>query len=95
MSIGSQCRLFHSLDIVNHTRIAFKLGADHQAINKETNQVLDLGAVTASNGDTNTDIFLITVAAQQHLIGSHQHHKGCDIMLIAELIDRLRALFAQ
>src|SRR5690606_13353153 len=69
-----------------------EVGPEHQAVEEEADEALDLGAVAAGNGRADDDVLLRSVATEQDLEGGEQRHEERGALLAREAAERLGEL---
>ena len=83
MGVGTQRHLLDVTEILFHRGIAVQTGTEYQTVDEEADQPFDLGAIAARDGNTDADILLVAVTAEQHMVRTHQHHEGREVVLLA------------
>ena len=90
MRVGAQRGLAHLREQLAEGRIAREVGAQHQRVDEEADQPLELGAPAAGDRRADHDVLLPAVALQQHLEGGQQRHEQRRPFAPAQLLKRLR-----
>ena len=75
MGEGLQSRLFYSLEHLLAGWIIPQVGAHHERVNEQANNVFDFLAVAVSYGRPHVDPLLVGVAIEQNLQGTQQGHE--------------------
>ncbi len=68
--------------------VAVEPGAQHQGVEEEADQALELGLIAAGDGRADDDVVLAGVAAEHELEGGQQGHEGCGALTAAQLRQR-------
>ncbi len=75
--------------------VAVEPGAQHQGVEEEADEALELGLVAAGDGRADDDVVLAGVAAEHELEGGQQSHEGRGALTAAQLRQRGGQLRAQ
>ncbi len=90
MLIGSQGDRPHALEQFSKTGVAGEVGAQHQDVDEEPDQALELGPMAIGDERAHRDIVLPAVAVQQGLEGRQQGHEQGDAVPLAQGFEGLR-----
>ncbi len=84
VGIGAQRHLTHAAQQLAHGGVAVQAGAQHQRVEEEADEPLQLDAVAAGHGRADGDVVLPGVARQQQLEGRQEEHEGREAFAVAE-----------
>src|SRR6185369_9695872 len=84
MGVGADRCFFDLVQQRAECRIAGKVCTQHECVDEEPNQVLDLYAIASGDWRADDDVFLIRVAPQQSLKGGEQRHEQSSAFVLAQ-----------
>ena len=75
VGIGPEAHVLDSAQQLAKGRVAGQIRAQHEHVDEEADQLLDVGVVAVGDGAADSEVILPAVAAEQHLEGRHQRHE--------------------
>ena len=90
VGVGAQRTLAHPREQLAKPRIAREVRAQHQRVDEETDEPLELGAPAPGNGRAHRDVLLPAVAVEQHLEGREQRHEQRRPFAPAQRLERMQ-----
>nr|WP_240360824.1 hypothetical protein [Pyxidicoccus caerfyrddinensis] len=80
----------HAAEQLAEGRVSVQPSAQHQRVDEEADEPLQLGVVPAGDGRAHADVLLSAVAGQQGLERGEHHHGRRDALAAAERVHRIR-----
>ena len=69
-------------------RLPRQIDAQHQGVDEETDQVLEIDVIAAGDGGSHGEVGLAAGAGQQHRIGGQEGHLEGDVVRLSQLPQR-------
>ncbi len=89
VGVRTEGRLLDLTQQVAERHAGVHLGAQHQRVDEEADEPLQLTPVAPGDGRADADVLLPGVAGEQHLEGGQQGHEGGGPLLMAERLECL------
>ena len=93
--VGSQAGLAHPAQEVAEAQAGQRPGTEHQDIDEESDETLDLGPVAVRHRGADGEVLLPAVAMEQGLEGGQQHHERGGTVASRQGLDLAAALVTQ
>ncbi len=90
--VGAQRGLAHPLQQLREGRVAGQVGAQHESVDEEADQRLQLGAGAVGDGGAHHHVVLARVAAQEYLPPGQQRHEHRGALAASRAAHRRRGL---